>query len=115
MGSNKLKNEIFHSVTLIKVTFQIDEIGNALTITGTGFWIKTSYNEDILVTNKHNLVPGIRGTKYKEYKIIKIEILIHEKQSEAFSDHAQFFQLISITLKEKYIKQLMPLFYVFQN
>lgn len=67
------------STVLFKVDF-CDDIGNTLKINATAFWVRRqngNYIGDyILVTNKHNLVPGLKASKYNKFKIKSIDVQI---------------------------------------
>jgi len=62
---NGLSIGVLRSITRIRTTFIIPELGNLISGTGTGFWVKTS-GDFVYMTNRHNVDISLRGGDYKD-------------------------------------------------
>lgn len=82
--------DLFLCTTLIQCTF-VDDIGNSpKIITGSGFGVYEGGLFNVIddsekfyfVTNKHNLVPGMKSPKLANWKLQKVEILFRKKNTD---------------------------------
>lgn len=81
-----------HCVTRLKVSFR-DDIGNEKDIYATGFWIRISEQEQILVTNRHNLDPGLKDVKFKNYKVSRIQVQERERKNGIYTANTKFVDI----------------------
>ena len=81
-GINEM-NKFLSITQKIIITF-IDASKNNQTFIGTGFWIKTNKEKLAFVTNKHNLIPKIKSSKYESWELKKLELRLrlHDNESK---------------------------------
>lgn len=74
-----------------------DDIGNQKTISGTGFWLLDG-NDDIFVTNKHNVDPTIIFGDDTNLKLNRFEIELRLFQDNLPTSSTKFFEVINVSL-----------------
>src|SRR5258708_778383 len=94
IGGHNLPSELPWAVAMLKTTFG-DELGNAPTGSGTGFWIKTPDGHLILATNRHNVDAALAfrdDMTLSKCSLSKTEVLLRHNDPEFLAyEPGEFF------------------------
>lgn len=82
---------VVFDVCRLKAEFA-DEIGNAKSIAGTGFWIKDNHNK-VFVTNKHNINPTLTFGADTKYRLCSLEIELRVINNSIPKPDTKFFSV----------------------
>lgn len=85
-------------VTRLDITFA-DSNGHEKKIWGTGFWIKQSDNNLVLVTNRHNFEPSLKNKDYVGYKLAELKVLLRKQDNNGtFTGVTEYFTINLTTI-----------------
>jgi len=82
--------QIVFAVSRVRAVFR-DGVGNAVTIMGTGFFLRSEAGTAIFVTNRHNLDPSLKLNT--DYSLASVGILLRRHDGTNFVADTQFFEV----------------------
>jgi len=91
-GINKA---VIFAVTRLKVRFE-DGLNAPIAISGTGFWIKSNRNKQLLITNKHNLDPKLKLGSATRYSLTHVEVQLRKIGLNQHFEETEFVPISNV-------------------